>query len=55
MLELLIAAAFQLSVLVSGAAPATKTDATAASTQATKSTPTTPTTKIGGTGWDDRN
>lgn len=53
MLELLVAALIQVSVLVSGSAPVTNTDV--AATQATtKSTPTT-TTNIGGTGWDDRN
>ena len=49
MLELLVAALIQISVLTSGSAPAAQTNAAKVSSQ-----PTT-TTNIGGTGWDDRN
>ncbi len=53
MLELLIAALIQVSVLTSGSAPTTTTSASNPTVKA--SAAPTATTNIGTSGWDDRN
>ncbi len=53
MLELLIAAFIQISVLTSGSAPTTTTSASGPAVKSS-SAPTC-TTNIGTSGWDDRN
>jgi hypothetical protein len=54
MLELIVAALIQVSVLTSGSAPVKTTTPTNATTVQSAAAPTS-TTSIGTSGWDDRN